>query len=91
MAPTQPLVNASGQPQQLHKFYALCANLGRQCLNNYLLSIHPEWSDSEEEEKDLIKQGRKEEKQEREDWHRTKQKQKEEKQLKLKLTLNFPN
>ena len=61
MAPTKPVVTTSGQPQQFPKFCALCTLPGRQCLNNYLLPIHPEWSDSEEEEKDLTMQDREEE------------------------------
>ena len=54
--PNQPVITASWQPQQFPKFCALYTPVGRQCPNNYLLPIHPEWSDPEEEEKDLNKQ-----------------------------------
>ena len=60
--PTQPVVTASEQPQQLPKFCALCTSTGRQCPNNYLLPIHSEWSDSEEEERDFNKENGEEEK-----------------------------
>ena len=84
VTPTQLMVTVSKQPQQFPNFCGLCTPAGRQCLNNYLLPIHPEWSDdSEEEEKDLNKQNR-EEKQEIEDWDSTMQKQKEERELELK-------
>ena len=56
------MVTVSGQSQQLPKLYALCTTIGRQCPNNYLLPIHPEWSDPEEEEKDLNEQEEKENK-----------------------------
>ena len=78
-APTLPVVTASGQPQQVPKFCALCTPIGRQCPNNYLLPIHPEWSDPEEEEKDPNKQEDKE-KQAEEDGDSTIQKQKAEKE-----------
>ena len=52
--PIQPVATTSGQPQQSQKFGALCTPIERQCLNNYQLPIHPEWSDPEE--KDLGKQ-----------------------------------
>ena len=55
-APTQPVVTISGQLQQVPKFCALCTPMGRQCPSNYLLPIHPKWSDPEEEEKHLNKQ-----------------------------------
>ena len=54
-APTQSVITTSGQPQQLPNLCALCTTIGRECLNNFLLPIHPEWSDPEEEEKDLNK------------------------------------
>ena len=86
------MVTTSEQPQQFPKYCALCTPTGRQCLNNYLLPIHPEWSNSEEEEKDLNKQIREEdEKQEMEDWDSIMQKQKEEKGLELKhINMKIP-
>ena len=83
-SPTQPVVTTTGQPQQFPKFCALCTNLGRQYPNNYLLPIHPEWSDPQEEEKYFSKQEEGEQKQEEEDWVGTIQKQKEEKGWELK-------
>ena len=77
--PTQPVVTIAGQPQQFPTFCALCTPIGRQCLNNCLLPIHPEWSDSEEEKKGLKEQEEKEE-QEEEVWDGTIQKQKDEKE-----------
>ena len=59
------------------KFCALSTPVGGQCPNNYLLPIHPEWSDLEEEEKDLNKQ---EGEEKQEDWDGTIQNQKEEKE-----------
>ena len=68
-------------PNRVPKFCALCTSIGRQCPNNYLLPIHPEWSNSEEEEKDLNRQDKEErETQQEEDWDGTIQKQKEEKE-----------
>ena len=54
--PIQPVVTTSEQPQQFPKFSPLCTPTGQQFLNNYLLPIQPEWSDSEEEGKALDKQ-----------------------------------
>ena len=49
-------------------------HIGRQCLNNYVLPIHPEWSDLEGG-KDQQKE--KEQEKEEEDWDGARQKQKE--------------
>ena len=57
---SKPRVTTSRQPQQIPNFCALCTPIGKQCLNNYLLPIHPEWSDPEEEEKDIGRQDREE-------------------------------
>ena len=73
--PTQLMVTVAGQPQKFPKFCALCTPIGRQNLNNYLLPVHPEWSNPEEDEKDHNKQ-QQEEKQEEEDWDNTIQKAK---------------
>ena len=54
------MVSTSGQTQQVPNFFVLCTPIGKQCPDNYLLPIHPEWSDSEEEEKDLNRQEEKE-------------------------------
>ena len=62
--PTQPVVTTSDQPQQVPQFCALCKPTGRQCPNNYLLPIHPEWSDPKQEENK--QEG--EENQDEEDW-----------------------
>ena len=79
------MVTIAGQPQKFPTFCALCTLIGRQCPNNYLFPINPEWSDPEEEEKDINKQEEGEEKQEEEeDWDGTIQKQKEEKEWELK-------
>ena len=71
-APTHSVATTSGQPQQSPKLCPLCTPIGRQCPNNYILLIHPECSDPEEEKKDLNKQ----EKEEEQDWDGTIQKQK---------------
>ena len=52
IVPTQPVTTTSEQSQQFPKFCALCMSVGRQWPNNYLLPVHPEWSD-QEEQKDL--------------------------------------
>ena len=58
------------------KICALCMPVGRQCLINYQLPVHPEQTDPEEE-KDLSKQQKEEEQEkEEEDGDSTKQKQK---------------
>ena len=69
----QPHLNSPNSPP---KYCALCTPTGRQCLNNYILSIHLEWSDPEEK-KDLSKQQKEEEQEKEEDLNDTKQKQKE--------------
>ena len=51
--PTQPVVTTSGQPQKVQQFCALCTPIGIQCQNNYLMPLHPECSDPEEEEEGL--------------------------------------
>ena len=63
------MVTTSGQPQQLPKFCSLCTPTGRPCPNNFLLPIHQEWSDPEEEKKDLNKQ--EEEEKEGNNWDST--------------------
>ena len=82
--PTQPVVTMSGQTLQVPQFCALCTLIGRQCPNNNLMPIHPEWSDPEEEEKDLNKQ--------EEDWDGMIQKQRKKKNEKSnKVMRKFPN
>ena len=58
--PTQPVATTSEQPQQVPHVCALYMSIGRQFQNNYLLPIHPEWSNPEEE-KDHNKQQKEEE------------------------------
>ena len=58
--PTQPMTNITEQPKQSQNFCALCTAVGWQCPNNYMLPIHPEWSDLEDE-KDLSNHENKEE------------------------------
>ena len=76
--PTQPMTSIPKQSQQPQSFCSLCMPVGRQCPNNYILPMHPEWSDLEEE-KDLSKQENEEEqeKKEEEEWDGTRQKEKE--------------
>ena len=49
MVPTEPVATTSEQFEQCLKFGALCTPVGRQCPNNYILPVYPEWSDPEEE------------------------------------------
>ena len=92
-APTHLIVTTSAQHQQFPKFVPY-VHPYTQCTNNYLLHIHPEWSDPEEEKKELNEQEEGEEKQEEEeDWDGTIQKQKEKKKNENsnKVMRKFPN
>ena len=77
-APTQPMTTIPRPPHLSQNCCALCMPVGRQCQNNYMLPMHPEWSDPEEE-KDLSKQESEgeQEKEEDEDWDSTRQKETE--------------
>ena len=77
-APTQPMAATPKQPPQFQQFCALSTPVRRQCPNNDILHVHPEWSDLEEEN-DISKQEKEDKpgKEEEEEWHGTRQEQKE--------------
>ena len=78
--PTKPLVTKPDQKPQ--SYCVTCTPLGKQCLTTYPMPLNPNWSYSEEEEKDLKVPNEAEE--EIEDWEGYIQRQKEIKELELK-------
>ena len=73
-APTQPLVTMPNQTQKSPGYCLTCTPVRKQCPTEYPMPLKPDWTDSEEEEKDLKEQNEAEE--EIEDWDGDLQKQK---------------